>query len=85
MPAFSINPLTVAPGSAQRLQALDIFARCPASISASMAQVFLSLASHNVYYVKPDAMSEMFMSLVSLRLREFETIWLGSRFLARLW
>ncbi|HFQ9017225.1 TPA: hypothetical protein ACYHJK_004030, partial [Pseudomonas aeruginosa] len=43
------------------------------------------LASHNVYYVKLDAMSEMFMSLVSLRLREFETIWLGSRFLARLW
>ncbi|WP_206697049.1 hypothetical protein, partial [Pseudomonas aeruginosa] len=49
------------------------------------AAVVITLASHNVYYVKLDAMSEMFMSLVSLRLREFETIWLGSRFLARLW
>lgn len=28
------------------------------------AQGVVSLASHNVYYVKPDAMSEMFMSLV---------------------
>ncbi|WP_213148846.1 hypothetical protein, partial [Pseudomonas aeruginosa] len=56
-----------------------------ASILAGVAGKSLSKASHNVYYVKLDAMSEMFMSLVSLRLREFETIWLGSRFLARLW
>ncbi len=55
------------------------------SDASLLAQGFVSMASHNVYYVKLDAMSEMFMSLVSLRLREFETIWLGSRFLARLW
>ncbi|MFU4204780.1 hypothetical protein ACM8BQ_33590, partial [Pseudomonas aeruginosa] len=48
------------------------------------AQGFLSMASHNIYYVKLNV-SFIKTSVFRLRLREFETIWLGSRFLARLW
>ncbi|WP_226342297.1 hypothetical protein, partial [Pseudomonas aeruginosa] len=39
----------------RRLQALDIFARCQRRFQRRMAQGFLSLASHNVYYVKLNA------------------------------
>lgn len=49
-----------------------------------LAQGFVSLASHNIYYVKLNV-SFIKTSVFRLRLREFETIWLGSRFLARLW